>query len=47
MSKQKTSSNGKGDRNRVTNKEKFDKNWDRIFSKNKTNGEKNEISTKE
>lgn len=33
MSKKKTSSNGKGDRNRVTNKDKYDKNWERIFGK--------------
>jgi len=26
-------SNGKGDRNRVSNKEKFDRNWDKIFGK--------------
>ena len=33
MSKKKTSTNGKGDRNRVTNKYKYDKNWERIFGK--------------
>ena len=33
MSKKKTSTNGKGDRNRVTNKDKYDKNWERIFGK--------------
>ena len=26
---------GKGDKSRVTNKKKFDKNWDKIFNKNK------------
>ena len=26
-------SNGKGDRNRVSNKKRFDKNWDKIFEK--------------
>ena len=33
MSKKKTSLNGKGDRNRVTNKDQYDKNWERIFGK--------------
>ncbi len=31
MKKQKQT-NGKGDKNRVTNKKKFDKNWDKIFN---------------
>ena len=31
--KSKKSSNGKGDRNRVNDKKKFDKNWERIFGK--------------
>ena len=31
--------NGKGDRNRVTNKNKFDKNWSRIFDKKKIDKE--------
>ena len=35
MSKKKESSNGKGDRNRVTNKDKYDKNWERIFGNKK------------
>ena len=35
MSKKKTSTNGKGDRNRVTNKNKYDKNWERIFGNKK------------
>ena len=33
MSKKKESSNGKGDRNRVSDKTKYDKNWERIFGK--------------
>jgi len=35
MSKKKESSNGKGDRNRVINKDKYDKNWERIFGNKK------------
>ena len=35
MSKKKTSTNGKGDRNRVSNKDKYDKNWERIFGNKK------------
>jgi len=35
MSKKKTSTNGKGDRNRVINKNKYDKNWERIFGNKK------------
>jgi hypothetical protein len=35
MSKKKTSTNGKGDRNRVINKDKYDKNWERIFGNKK------------
>ena len=35
MSKKKTSNNGKGDRNRVINKDKYDKNWERIFGNKK------------
>ncbi len=27
--------NGKGDKNRVTDKKRFDKNWERIFGKKK------------
>ena len=29
-------SNGKGDRNRITNKKKFDKNWEKIFGNTKS-----------
>lgn len=43
MSKKKTSTNGKGDRNRVSNKDKYDKNWERIFGKGEK--KKNEIPT--
>jgi len=35
MSKKKTSTNGKGDRNRVSDKDKYDKNWERIFGNKK------------
>tara|TARA_X000001382_G_C3012914_1_gene129110 strand:- start:61 stop:207 length:147 start_codon:yes stop_codon:yes gene_type:complete len=37
MSKTKTkySNAGKGDKSRVTDKKKFDKNWEKIFGKNK------------
>tara|TARA_B100000424_G_C22670740_1_gene368198 strand:+ start:295 stop:414 length:120 start_codon:yes stop_codon:yes gene_type:complete len=35
MSKKKTPTNGKGDRNRVINKDKYDKNWERIFGNKK------------
>ena len=35
MSKKKTSTSGKGDRNRVINKDKYDKNWERIFGNKK------------
>jgi hypothetical protein len=35
MSNKKTSTNGKGDRNRVINKDKYDKNWERIFGNKK------------
>tara|TARA_B100001996_G_scaffold338334_1_gene290732 strand:+ start:53 stop:220 length:168 start_codon:yes stop_codon:yes gene_type:complete len=38
MSKQKQT-NGKGDKNRVTNKKKFDENYDKIFDKNKIDTE--------
>ena len=34
MSK-KYSDAGKGDKSRITNKKKFDKNWEKIFSKKK------------
>ena len=38
MSKKQTtkySDAGKGDKSRVSDKKKFDKNWERIFNKNK------------
>ena len=39
--KQTTYSNaGKGDKSRVTNKNKFDKNWEKIFGKGKKKNEK-------
>ena len=31
--KEKNSSAGKGDKSRITDKKKFDKNWEKIFSK--------------
>jgi hypothetical protein len=31
--KEKYSSAGKGDKSRITEKKKFDKNWEKIFSK--------------
>lgn len=34
MSKKKESSNGKGDRNRVSDKRKYDENWEKIFGNN-------------
>jgi len=34
MKKQKQT-NGKGDKNRVSDKKRFDKNWDKIFRKKK------------
>jgi hypothetical protein len=30
-----TNGNGKGDKNRVTDKKQFDKNWEKIFGKKK------------
>ena len=35
----KESSNGKGDRNRVSNKIRYDENWEKIFGNKKRNKE--------
>ena len=32
MKKTKNNTNGKGDKNRVTDKKRFDSNWDKIFN---------------
>jgi hypothetical protein len=37
MKKKTKQVNGKGDKSRVTNKKKFDKNWEKIFGKKKKN----------
>ena len=38
MKKKTEQVNGKGDKSRVTNKKKFDKNWEKIFGKGKITG---------
>jgi len=50
MGKKKQSSNGKGDRNRVSNKEKYDKNWEKIFGnkiRNNNNDKKRQVRISE
>ena len=45
MSKKKYSNAGKGDKSRVSNKKKFDENWDKIFSRKKDFVEKQQDLT--
>jgi len=40
--KTKYSNAGKGDKSRITDKEKFDKNWNKIFGKKKKKIKKND-----
>ena len=38
MGKKNETQNGKGDKSRISNKKKYDENWDKIFKKSNKNG---------
>lgn len=38
MGKKNETQNGKGDKSRISDKKKYDENWDKIFKKSNKNG---------